>query len=139
MRVENINENPYTSDLNYNIITFVSSDFVMCGDDYLLFIKKKYNSIKELKNKKKSGEVAYVCKNNKYLFYIIISDYIENKVNIINIFKALCNLKIILEYLKIKDIMTSRYHVSNIYSDPSVIYNYLQEIITDDLNLYLLI
>ncbi|CCU55851.1 unknown similar to AMEV247 [Choristoneura biennis entomopoxvirus] len=139
MRIEHINEDFSLTDLNYNIITFITSDFILCKDKYLIFIKKKYNSIKELKKqKKKSGEVAYIYKNNKYIFYIIISDYIENSINVVTILKALCSLKKIIECLKITDIMTSHSHVEDTY-DSKLIYNYLKEIMPEDLNLYLLL
>ncbi|CCU55543.1 unknown similar to AMEV247 [Adoxophyes honmai entomopoxvirus 'L'] len=139
MRIENINEDFTKSDLKYSIITFVSSDFIMCKDTFLMYIKKKYNSIKELKKqKKKSGEVAYINKNNKYIFYIIIADYIENNVNILNILKAICDLKKLIEYLKITDIMSSRLHINNVYKDTKIIYDYFKEIMPDNLNLYLL-
>ncbi|CCU56152.1 unknown similar to AMEV247 [Choristoneura rosaceana entomopoxvirus 'L'] len=139
MRIEHINEDFSSTDLNYNIITFITSDFILCKDKYLIFIKKKYNSIKELKKtEKKSGEVAYIYKNNKYIFYIIISDYIENSINIVNILKALCSLKKLIECLKITDIMTSHSHVEDTY-DSKLIYTYLKEIMPEDLNLYLLL
>ncbi|AAG02953.1 hypothetical protein AMV247 [Betaentomopoxvirus amoorei] len=139
MRIEYINEDFSTTDLNYNIISFISSDFVLCKDKCLIYIKKKYNSIKELKKqKKKSGEVAYIYKNNKYIIYIIIADYIESKVNILNILRALDNLKIILEKLKITDIMTSRSHIEDVY-ETDKLYKYLREIMPEELNLYLLL
>ncbi|BAO49471.1 hypothetical protein [Alphaentomopoxvirus acuprea] len=138
MRVENINDYIFNIDSETALIIFISSDFIMCRDHYYLYIKKKFNSIKELKRqKKKTGEVSYIYKHGIYVFYLIISDYIENNIYNINIKKALNELNKHVTNLNINTIATSKDHINIISEYYENILEYMNEIFSNDITLYL--
>jgi hypothetical protein len=140
MRIEHINENFISSDLNYAIIVFISSDFIMCTDEFVIYIKKKFNSIKDLKKQKKNiGNVAHIFKNNQHIFYVIISDSIENKILQINIQKCIHKLSELIILYNIKHLMTSELHLEKVSANYDKILDYMNEIMPNDIDLYLLL
>ncbi|AAC97671.1 hypothetical protein MseVgp139 [Melanoplus sanguinipes entomopoxvirus] len=137
MKIEYINKNiwDFLSDIdNISLIVFISADYIS-SDDYFKYIKNKYNSIKTLKNQKKTkGEVSYIYKYNVYIYYILISDYIEDIVDDINIRRSLSNFN---ELITTDNIATSMSHMKFILPNYNNTLSYISDHITNIKNLYI--